>query len=77
MLTTRRQRSGARRAPRIIGHIQPIAAGPEWEIKSVAVMENEPGQRMAAALSAGIERDAFRADRGYLDRRQPPPLNEP
>jgi len=92
----------ARRAQRIIGHVQLIAAGADWEIKSVAVVEKQRGRGIGAALvraaldrafSAGasrvlvatatadignlrfyqrlgfrmdrVERDAFRADRGY------------
>jgi len=92
----------ARPAQRIIGHVQLIAAGADWEIKSVAVVEKQRGRGIGAALvraaldrafSAGasrvlvatatadignlrfyqrlgfrmdrVERDAFRADRGY------------
>ena len=92
----------ARHEQRIAGHVQLIAGGPEWEIKSLAVMDCVRGRGIGAALvqaalnrafSAGastvvvgtasadidnlrfyqrlgfrmdrIERDAFRAERGY------------
>jgi ribosomal protein S18 acetylase RimI-like enzyme len=93
----------ARRGQRIAGHVQVIADGAEWEIKSLAVMDGLRGRGIGAALlqaaldrafSAGasrvlvatasadidnlrfyqrlgfrmdrIERDAFRAEGGYL-----------
>jgi GNAT superfamily N-acetyltransferase len=40
----------ARRAHRIIGHVQVISAGSDWEIKSLAVIETERGRGVGAAL---------------------------
>jgi len=51
----------ARRAQRIIGHLQLIATGTDWEIKSVAVVEDQRRHGIGAALvRAGLDR-AFRA----------------
>lgn len=51
----------ARRGQRIIGHVQLIAAGADWEIKSVAVIGREQGQSIGTALvRAAIDR-AFSA----------------
>jgi aminoglycoside 6'-N-acetyltransferase I len=47
----------ARRAQRIIGHVQLISAGSDWEIKSLAVIEMEQGRGVGAALvRAGLDR---------------------
>ena len=47
----------ARRAQRIIGHVQLISAGSDWEIKSLAVIEVEQGRGVGAALvRAGLDR---------------------
>ena len=93
-----------RSTQQIVGHVQLIAAGTQWEIKSVAVIEGERRQGIGTALvrtalnracAAGarrvvvatatadidnlrfyqrlgfrmerIERDAFGAERGYVD----------
>jgi GNAT superfamily N-acetyltransferase len=40
----------ARRARRIVGHVQLIDAGSDWEIKSVAVIEKQRGQGIGSAL---------------------------
>ena len=51
----------ARRAQRTIGHIQLIAKGVDWEIKSVAVLETQRGQGVGVALvHAALDR-AFSA----------------
>jgi GNAT superfamily N-acetyltransferase len=40
----------ARRAQRIVGHVQLVAAAANWEITSVAVVETHQGQGIGAAL---------------------------
>jgi GNAT superfamily N-acetyltransferase len=51
----------ARRAQRILGYIQLIAAGADWKIESVPVMENEQGQGVGAALALPTLDRAFSA----------------
>jgi len=51
----------ARRAQRIIGHVQTIAAGADWEIKSVAVIEKQRGQGIGATLVRAALDRAFSA----------------
>lgn len=51
----------ARRAQRIIGHVQLIAACADWEIKSVAVIEKQRGQGIGAALVRAALDRAFSA----------------
>lgn len=51
----------ARCAQRIVGHVQLIAAGAEWEIKSLAVIEEQRGQGFGAALVRAALDRAFRA----------------
>jgi len=54
------------RAQQVIGHIQLIAAGTDWEIKSVAVLEKQRGQGIGVALvHAALER-AFSAGAGRV-----------
>ena len=51
----------ARRAQQIVGHVQLIPAGADWEIKSIAVIETVRGQRIGFSLiHAALER-AFSA----------------
>jgi len=51
----------AHRVQRIIGHVQLIAAGADWEIKSVAVIEKQRGQGVGAALVRAALDRAFSA----------------
>jgi ribosomal protein S18 acetylase RimI-like enzyme len=51
----------ARRAQRIIGHVQLIGIGTDWEIKSVAVSEKHQGQGVGAALVRAALDRAFSA----------------
>ena len=51
----------ARSVQRIIGHIQLIAVGADWEIKSVAVIEQQQGQGIGAALVRAALDRAFSA----------------
>jgi ribosomal protein S18 acetylase RimI-like enzyme len=51
----------ARRAQRIIGHVQLIAGGGDWEIKSVAVTEKQQGRGIGAALVRAALDRAFAA----------------
>jgi ribosomal protein S18 acetylase RimI-like enzyme len=51
----------ARRAQRIIGHVQLIASGGDWEIKSVAVIEKQQGRGIGAALVRAALDRAFAA----------------
>jgi ribosomal protein S18 acetylase RimI-like enzyme len=54
------------RAQQVIGHLQLIAAGADWEIKSVAVLEKQRGQGIGVALvHAALER-AFSAGAGRV-----------
>jgi ribosomal protein S18 acetylase RimI-like enzyme len=48
----------ARRARQIIGHLQLIAAGTDWEIKSVAVIEGERARGIGTALVAAARHRA-------------------
>jgi len=50
----------ARSVQRVIGHIQLIAVGADWEIKSVAVIEQQQGQGIGALVRAALDR-AFSA----------------
>jgi ribosomal protein S18 acetylase RimI-like enzyme len=51
----------ARRAQQIVGHVQLIPAGDDWEIKSVAVIEPLQGQGIGSALMRGALERAFSA----------------
>jgi GNAT superfamily N-acetyltransferase len=44
---------------RIIGHVQLLARGADWEIKSIAVIEAERGRGVGAALVRAALRRAF------------------
>lgn len=49
----------ARRGQRILGHVQLIGVGAEWEIKSVAVVEKQRGRGIGAALLCAALDRAF------------------
>jgi ribosomal protein S18 acetylase RimI-like enzyme len=49
----------ARRAARIVGHVQLLAGGADWEIKSLAVIDTERGRGIGAALARTAVRRAF------------------
>jgi len=51
----------ARNDQRIVGHVQLIAAGADWEIKSVAVIETQRGRGVGAALVRAALDRAFAA----------------
>jgi ribosomal protein S18 acetylase RimI-like enzyme len=51
----------ARIARRIVGHVQLVAAGAEWEITSVAVLERHERQGIGAALVRAARDRAFAA----------------
>jgi len=51
----------ARLAQDIVGHVQLIAAGPTWEIKSLAVMDQQQRQGIGAALVRAALDRAFAA----------------
>jgi ribosomal protein S18 acetylase RimI-like enzyme len=56
----------ARREQRIIGHVQLIDAGADWEIKSLAVMESERGQGIGRALVREAIKRAISAGAGRV-----------
>jgi ribosomal protein S18 acetylase RimI-like enzyme len=49
----------ARRGRRIIGYVQLLAGGTDWEIKSIAVIERERGRGIGAALVRAALHRAF------------------
>src|SRR5436190_6962077 len=51
----------ARRAGQVIGHVQLIQAGFDWEIKSLAVVEQERGQGIGTTLVRAALDRAFSA----------------
>src|ERR1700712_4614801 len=50
----------------IVGHLQLISRGGEWEIKSLAVLERYRGRRMGTALVLAAIRRAFSAGAAEL-----------
>jgi ribosomal protein S18 acetylase RimI-like enzyme len=50
----------------IVGHLQLISRGVEWEIKSLAVLERYRGRRMGTALVRAAIRRAFSAGAAEL-----------
>ncbi len=56
----------ARRAQQIVGHVQLIPAGDDWEIKSIAAIETLRGQGIGSSLiRAALER-AFSAGAAHV-----------
>jgi GNAT superfamily N-acetyltransferase len=51
----------ARRGQRLIGHVQLMGTGVDWEIKSIAVVESQRGQGIGSALIRAALRQAFSA----------------
>jgi ribosomal protein S18 acetylase RimI-like enzyme len=60
----------ARRAGQIIGHVQLIPAGFDWEIKSLAVVEQERGQGIGTTLvRAALDRASRPVQSALLSQR--------
>ena len=51
----------ARREQQIVGHVQLVAAGDDWEIKSIAVVETLQGQGIGSSLLQAALKQAFSA----------------
>jgi ribosomal protein S18 acetylase RimI-like enzyme len=56
----------ARRAGRIVGHIQLLARGADWEIKSIAVIEAERARGVGGALVGDALHRAFSEGAGRV-----------